>query len=137
MAGNRAVTFVGPHKMEVQDKGYPKMVDPKGRTIEHAVILKLVATNIGGSDLHIYNGRFAAPPGMQMGHENMGEVVEVGSQVQYLKKGRSVFDPVQCGMRYLPQLQGAPHGCLPARQRRVGILRRLWLQSGWLAGWAG
>jgi glutathione-independent formaldehyde dehydrogenase len=38
--------------MELQDKGYPKIQDPKGRKIEHAVILKLITTNICGSDLH-------------------------------------------------------------------------------------
>jgi glutathione-independent formaldehyde dehydrogenase len=99
MTGNRAVTFVGPHRMEVQDKSYPKLEDPKGRKIEHAVILKLVTTNICGSDLHIYNGRFAAPAGMVMGHENTGEVVEVGSHIQYLKKGDICSVPfnVACG----------------------------------------
>jgi hypothetical protein len=49
MAGNRAVTFMGPHRMEIQDKGDPELVDPQGRKIEHAVILKLVVTtNICG-----------------------------------------------------------------------------------------
>src|ERR1700759_2461278 len=97
--GNRAITFLGPHKMELRDKGYPKLQDPKGRTIEHAVILKIVTTNICGSDLHIYNGRFAAPAGMVMGHENTGEVVEVGSHIQYLKKGDICSVPfnVACG----------------------------------------
>ncbi len=99
MAGNRAVTFMGPHKMEVQEKPYPKLEDPKGRKIEHGVILKLVTTNICGSDLHIYNGRFAAPKGMQMGHENTGEVIEVGKEVHYLKKGDLCSVPfnVACG----------------------------------------
>jgi glutathione-independent formaldehyde dehydrogenase len=99
MAGNRAVTFMGPYKMEVQDKGYPKLADPKGRKIEHAAILKLITTNICGSDLHIYRGRFAAPSGMQMGHENTGEVVEVGSHVEHIKKGDWVSVPfnVACG----------------------------------------
>jgi glutathione-independent formaldehyde dehydrogenase len=68
MASNRAVTFMGRGKMEVRDVGYPKLTDPQGRKIEHAVILKLVTTNICGSDLHIYNGRFAAPAGVLMGH---------------------------------------------------------------------
>ena len=53
MTSNRAVMFMGPNKMEVRDAGYPKLADPKGRTIDHAVILKLVTTNICGSDLHI------------------------------------------------------------------------------------
>src|ERR1700722_17649707 len=48
-AGNRVITFLGPHKMELQDKGYPKLQDPKGRKIEHAVILKIITTNICGS----------------------------------------------------------------------------------------
>jgi glutathione-independent formaldehyde dehydrogenase len=99
MASNRAVTFMGPHRMEIQDKGYPKLEDPQGRKVEHAAILKLVTTNICGSDLHIYNGRFAAPPGMQMGHENTGEVVEVGPHVQYTRKGDICSVPfnVACG----------------------------------------
>jgi hypothetical protein len=58
MASNRAVTFMGRSKMAVRDAGYPKLADPHGRRIEHAVILKLVTTDICGSDLHIYNGRF-------------------------------------------------------------------------------
>jgi glutathione-independent formaldehyde dehydrogenase len=96
---NRAITFSGPHKMELQDKGYPKLQDPKGRKIEHAVILKIITTNICGSDLHIYNGRFAAPKGMQMGHENTGEVVEVGSHVERIKVGDVCSVPfnVACG----------------------------------------
>jgi glutathione-independent formaldehyde dehydrogenase len=36
MASNRAVTFMGPHRMEVQDKEYPKLEDPQGRKVEHA-----------------------------------------------------------------------------------------------------
>jgi glutathione-independent formaldehyde dehydrogenase len=99
MTSNRAVVFVEPGKMEVKDVGYPKLEDPKGRRIEHAAILKLVATNICGSDLHIYNGRFAAPTGMRMGHENTGEVIEVGSAVQFIKKGDICSVPfnVACG----------------------------------------
>jgi glutathione-independent formaldehyde dehydrogenase len=85
--------------MEIQDDGYPKLQDPKGRKIEHAVILKLVTTNICGSDLHIYNGRFAAPAGMRMGHENTGEVIEVGSHVERIRKGDICSVPfnVACG----------------------------------------
>lgn len=98
-ASNRAVTFLGSYKLEVQDREYPKLQDPKGRKIDHAVILKLITTNICGSDLHIYHGRFAAPSGMQLGHENTGEVVEVGSHVERIKVGDIVSVPfnVACG----------------------------------------
>lgn len=59
----------------------------------------LVTTNICGSDLHIYNSRFAARSGMLMGHEDAGEVVEVGSHVEYIKKGDICSVPfnVACG----------------------------------------
>jgi glutathione-independent formaldehyde dehydrogenase len=99
MAINRAVTFIEPGKMEIQEREFPKLQDPKGRKIEHAVILKLVTTNICGSDLHIYHGRFAAPKGMQMGHENTGEVIEVGSHVERIRKGDICSVPfnVACG----------------------------------------
>ena len=114
-ASNRAVTFLGPHKMEVQDKGYPKLQDPKGRKIEHAVILKIITTNICGSDLHIYNGRFAAPKGMQMGHENTGEVVEVGLACRAHQGRRYLLRALQRGLRHMPKLQGTPHRCVPER----------------------
>src|ERR1700750_2925971 len=114
MTSNRAVTFVGPHRMEVQDKSYPKLEDPKGRKIEHAVILKLIATNICGSDLHIYNGRFAAPSGMQMGHDNRVKVVEVASHAQHIKKGALCSFPFN--------VPGGP--CRNCRERRTDVCLR-------------
>lgn len=134
MVSNRAVTFMGPRKMEVQDKPYPKLEDPKGRKIEHAVILKLVTTNICGSDLHIYRGRFAAPAGMQMGHENTGEVVELGAHVQHLSKGDICSVPfnVACGT------------CRNCRERRTDVCLRANEELGYcgaygfnLGGWQG
>ncbi|UGV29161.1 formaldehyde dehydrogenase, glutathione-independent [Rhodopseudomonas boonkerdii] len=99
MAGNRVLTFQGPMKLEVKTIDYPKLEDPHGRKIEHGVIVKLVSTNICGSDQHIYHGRFEAPKGMVMGHENTGEVVEVGRDVEIIKKGDLVSVPfnVSCG----------------------------------------
>jgi len=99
MAGNRAVTYIAPRKLEVKSYDYPKLVGPKGQKCDHGVILKLITTNICGSDLHIYRGRFPAPSGMILGHENTGEVVEVGSHVEFIKKGDIVSVPfnVACG----------------------------------------
>jgi glutathione-independent formaldehyde dehydrogenase len=99
MAGNRAVTYIGPRKVEVKTYDYPKLVGPKGQRCDHGVIVKLVTTNICGSDLHIYRGRFPAPSGMILGHENTGEVVEVGPHVEFIKKGDLVSVPfnVACG----------------------------------------
>lgn len=99
MAGNRSVVYMGPKKVEVQNLDYPKLVDPRGKPCHHGVILKQVTTNICGSDQHIYRGRFPAPAGMVLGHENTGEVEEVGRDVEFLKKGDLVSVPfnVACG----------------------------------------
>ena len=99
MAGNRAVAYMGPKKLEIQNLDYPKLVDPRGKKCEHGVILKLLVTNICGSDQHIYRGRFPVPSGMILGHENTGEVIEVGRDVEFIKKGDIVSVPfnVSCG----------------------------------------
>lgn len=64
MASNRGVVYMGPWKLEVQNLDFPKLVDPRGNKCDHGLILKIVTTNICGSDQHIYHGRFAAPQGM-------------------------------------------------------------------------
>ncbi|KYH45384.1 alcohol dehydrogenase catalytic domain-containing protein [Branchiibius sp. NY16-3462-2] len=97
--GNRAVVFHGTEDMRVDTVDYPKLEMPNGQKAPHGVILKLVATNICGSDLHIYRGSFAAPEGMLMGHEMTGQVVEVGPDVEFLSEGDLVSVPfnVACG----------------------------------------
>ncbi len=97
--GNRVVVFNGPRDMRVESLDFPKLVMPNGKSAPHGVILKLVVTNICGSDLHIYRGSFAVPSGLVMGHEMTGEVIEVGSDVEFLKVGDLVSVPfnVACG----------------------------------------
>ena len=75
------------------------MVDPSGRAIGHGVILKVVSTNICGSDQHMVRGRTTAPVGLVLGHEITGEVVEIGRDVETLKLGDLVSVPfnVACG----------------------------------------
>ncbi|MGH8330465.1 MAG: formaldehyde dehydrogenase, glutathione-independent, partial [Pseudomonas sp.] len=50
MSGNSGVVYLGNGKVEIQKIDYPKMQDPRGRKINHAVILRVVSTNICGSD---------------------------------------------------------------------------------------
>ena len=99
MASNRGVVYMGPGKVEVKSIDYPKLEAPDGRKIEHGVILKVVVSNICGSDQHMVRGRTTAPPGLVLGHEITGEVIEVGSDVEFLKKGDLVSIPfnVACG----------------------------------------
>ena len=86
MAENHGVVFLGPNKVEVQSIDFPKMQNPSGKKVEHGVILKVVATNICGSDQHMVRGRTTAPTGMVLGHEITGEVIEAGADVEFLQK---------------------------------------------------
>src|SRR6202046_2385821 len=99
MITNRGVVYVGPGKVEVRSIDYPKMVNPSGKQINHGVILKVVVTNICGSDQHMVRGRTTAPPGLVLGHEITGEVIEIGSDVEFIGKGDLVSVPfnVACG----------------------------------------
>ena len=78
MASNRGVVYVEQHKVEVRSIDYPKLLNPKGRTANHGVILKVLTTNICGSDQHMVRGRTTAPAGLVLGHEITGEIIEAG-----------------------------------------------------------
>ena len=90
----RAVTWHGRHDMRVDTAPDPTIQEPTD------AIIRITATGICGSDLHLYNGFAPAmKPGDIIGHEPMGEVVEVGSAVRRLKKGDKVVVPftISCG----------------------------------------
>jgi len=84
--------------MEVEDIGYPQML-AKGKPVTHGVILKILVTNICGSDLHMYRGRTDMQPGTPFGHEITGMVIEKGADVEMLEIGDIVSVPfnVSCG----------------------------------------
>ncbi|MGY1844415.1 glutathione-independent formaldehyde dehydrogenase [Modestobacter sp. SYSU DS0875] len=89
----RAVIYKEPGKVAVEEVENPRIQDPTD------VIVKITSTAICGSDLHMYEGRTGAEPGIVFGHENMGEVVEVGPGVASVKVGDRVSMPfnVACG----------------------------------------
>ena len=99
MNPNRGVVYLERGKVEVQNIDYPKFVDPRKKQIDHGVILRVISTNICGSDQHMVRGRTTAKPGLVLGHEITGEVVEKGKDVQFLKVGDLVSVPfnVACG----------------------------------------
>ncbi|WP_030925242.1 formaldehyde dehydrogenase, glutathione-independent [Streptosporangium amethystogenes] len=108
MPSNRAVSYQGPGKVEVQNIDYPEFelkdgpgVNPAnvGRKVPHGAIVKTVATNICGSDQHMVRGRTTAPIGLVLGHEITGEVVEVGPDAEFTKVGDLVSVPfnISCG----------------------------------------
>ncbi|MDO6407172.1 formaldehyde dehydrogenase, glutathione-independent [Pantoea phytobeneficialis] len=99
MSENRGVVYIGKGKVEVQSIDYPKMHDPRGKKIEHGVILKVLSTNICGSDQHMVRGRTTAQEGLVLGHEITGEVIELGRDVERFALGDVVSVPfnVACG----------------------------------------
>lgn len=76
----KAVVYKGPYEVAVEDVEDPKIQDPSD------VIVRITSTAICGSDLHMYEGRTDAEPGITFGHENMGIVEEVGSGVASVKR---------------------------------------------------
>ena len=90
----RALQWHGEEDVRVEDVPKPELQDPTD------AIIKITATGVCGSDLHLYNGII---PGMEegdiIGHEPMGEVVEVGNAVENLREGDRVVVPftISCG----------------------------------------
>src|SRR2546422_11446737 len=86
MASNRGVAYMGPGKVEVQSIDFPKL-ELGSRQCHHGVILKIVSTNICGSDQHMVRGRTTAPKGLILGHEITGEGIEAGPRAGYNSGG--------------------------------------------------
>ena len=89
----KAVVYQGPYEVAVDDVDDPRVEDPQD------VLVRISTTCICGSDLHMYEGRTDAEPGIVFGHENMGVIEEVGSGVASLRVGQRVVMPfnVACG----------------------------------------
>lgn len=138
MSSNRGVVYLGPGKVEVQNIADPKFASPDGRRIEHAVILKVVSTNICGSDQHMVRGRTTAEPGLVLGHEITGEVIEKGSDVEMLDVGDIVSVPfnVACGRCRCCKAQDTGV-CLTVNPARAGGAYGYVDMGGWIGGQAG
>jgi glutathione-independent formaldehyde dehydrogenase len=137
MASNRGVVYLGPGKVEVQSIDYPKLQNPKGKTIEHGAILKIVATNICGSDQHMVRGRTTAPKGLVLGHEITGEVIEKGKDVEFVDIGDLVSVPfnVACG-RCRTCREQQTGVCLNVNPSRAGGAYGYVDMGGWVGGQA-
>jgi threonine dehydrogenase-like Zn-dependent dehydrogenase len=90
----KAVCWCGTGRLHVEDVPDPKILDPRD------CIIRITSTAICGSDLHLFGGFIPTMmPGDILGHEFMGEVVEVGSAVKNLQVGDRVVNPfpIACG----------------------------------------
>ena len=145
MSRNRVVVYQGPGKVSVEDTDYPRLEVPDDvvngmgmkRKAPHAAILKLVATNICGSDQHMVRGRTTAPIGQTLGHEITGEVVEVGNDVLFVKQGDICSAPfnIACGRCRMCN-EGKTGVCLNVNPARPGAAYGYVDMGGWIGGQA-
>ncbi|CAG7944546.1 unnamed protein product [Penicillium nalgiovense] len=80
----QAVVFHGPYKVAVEQRPIPKVQNPED------IVVKVRYTALCGSELHMFRGVEPAGTGFIMGHEFVGEIVEMGSAVKTLQKGDRV-----------------------------------------------
>jgi len=81
----RAVTFQAPGEVRVDERPEPELSAP------HEAIVRVEASGVCGSDLHIYHGRVAIEPGFTIGHEYVGTVVATGDAVETVAVGDRVL----------------------------------------------
>jgi S-(hydroxymethyl)glutathione dehydrogenase/alcohol dehydrogenase len=121
----KAVVFHKPKDMRVETVDDPSLED--GRD----VIVRVTATAICGSDLHLYNGFFPQAKPLVMGHEFMGIVEDVGSEIRNLQRGDRVVVPfpIACGGCFFCA-QGLPVQCERSNQKHHGPEGGLFDQKG-------
>ena len=136
MTTNRGVAYLKPGKVEVQDIEFPKL-SLGDRKCDHGVILKVVATNICGSDQHMVRGRTTAPAGLILGHEITGEIIECGRDVEFLTNGDIVSVPfnIACG-RCRNCKEGKTGICQNVNPARPGAAYGYVDMGGWVGGQA-
>jgi threonine dehydrogenase-like Zn-dependent dehydrogenase len=89
----KALVYHGPRDVRITQVPEPKIQEPTD------VLVKITTTNICGSDLHMYEGRTNVEQGKVLGHENLGQVIEVGRAVMRVRVGDMVCLPfnISCG----------------------------------------
>src|SRR5512133_1789900 len=146
MADNRGVAYIERGKVEVHDIDVPELElkdgpgvhpDNVGRKTPHGAILRIVSTNICGSDQHMVRGRTTAPSGLILGHEITGEVIETGPGVEFIKEGDLCSVPfnIACG-RCANCKEGHTGVCLNTNPDRPGSAYGYVDMGGWVGGQA-
>src|ERR1700712_786331 len=120
MSTNHGVAYIKPGEVAIHEIEYPKLELGK-RKCNHGVILKIVSTNICGSDQHMVRGRTTAPTGLILGHEITGQVIEAGPYVEFIQVGDIVSVPfnIACG-RCRNCKEGKTGVCLNVNPDRPG-----------------
>jgi threonine dehydrogenase-like Zn-dependent dehydrogenase len=111
----KALVYNGPCDVQVKDMPDAKLVKPTD------VLVRITTTNICGSDLHMYEGRTSMESGRILGHENLGEVIEVGNAVYRVKVGDMVCLPFNIGCGFCENCERGYSGfCLTANPGTAG-----------------
>ena len=136
MCQNHGVAYIKPGEVEVREIDYPTLAIGN-RQCHHGVIIKIVATNICGSDQHMVRGRTTAPAGLILGHEITGIVIEAGRDVEFIKEGDLVSVPfnIACG-RCRNCKAGQTGICLNVNPARPGAAYGYVDMGGWVGGQA-
>lgn len=122
----RALTYHGSHDVKVDNVPDPILQEPDD------VILRVTATAICGSDLHMYRGKIPAmKSGDILGHEFMGEVIEAGPSVTKIQKGDRVVVPfvIACGSCFFCDMQ-LFSACETTNDGRGAIMNKKSLRPG-------
>ena len=111
----RALVYHGPRKVSVEEVPDAVIERPTD------ALIRITTTNICGSDLHMYEGRTDVEEGKVLGHENMGEVIEVGSAVDRVKVGDMVCLPFNIGCGFCKNCESGLTGfCLTTNPGNAG-----------------
>src|SRR3954465_4848005 len=128
-----AVTFQAPHEIAVVEKPDPELEPPPDANV------RIDASGVCGSDLHIYHGRVQIEPGFTIGHEYVGTVVAAGDGVTGVKEGDRVLGTFHtaCGVCFFCRRgiyqkcdearvfgPGAPLGSLQGTQAELALVPR-------------
>ena len=110
----KALVYHGPKKVSVDTV-------PDARIEKHTdILIKLTSTNICGSDLHMYEGRTDVEKGKILGHENLGEVIEIGKAVDRIQVGDKVVLPFNIGCGFCANCERGLTGfCLTMSDKSV------------------
>jgi 2-desacetyl-2-hydroxyethyl bacteriochlorophyllide A dehydrogenase len=111
----RALTFQAPEQVRIEERPMPELHAPDD------VVLRVDASGVCGSDLHIYHGRLQIEPGFTIGHEYVGTVIAAGEAVTRVEVGDRVAGCflTACGTCF-HCMRGEYHRCVEARSFGLG-----------------
>jgi 2-desacetyl-2-hydroxyethyl bacteriochlorophyllide A dehydrogenase len=111
----RALTFQAPGEVQIEERPMPELAAPDD------VVLRIDASGVCGSDLHIYHGRLPIEAGFTIGHEYVGTVVEAGDAVSRVAVGDRVVGAflTACGACF-HCMRGEYHRCSESRSFGLG-----------------